>query len=280
MLGLCLFHAIQALLVLGVRDATSCRAGIQNGCWIIKILALAGIIVGCFFIPGSNLVGYGWAALVGGTIFILVQMVLLLDFAYVCNKMIKTRYEDSRNCLWALLLVVFLVALYGLAVCLTTLLYIYFTPGNSVCAINTAFVTANLIGCVLVSILAMMPFVQEHNPDSGLLQAAMVTAYASYLVWSSIASEPQTDYPCNRMNTTNAAQNASIIVGVVFTFIAVLYGALSTRYVGAAGAAHHPAASHATPRGPSPVGVQHHGRCAVPEGGWRDGRVGRNWRGA
>jgi hypothetical protein len=58
------------------------------------------------------------------------------------------------------------------------------------CALNKFFISFNLILCVIVSILSVLPSVQEMQPRSGLLQSSVVTLYVMYLTWSSVSSQP------------------------------------------------------------------------------------------
>ena len=50
----------------------------------------------------------------------------------------------------------------------------------------------NLILCILVSVVAILPKVQEHQPRSGLLQSSVVSLYALYLTWSAMSNQPGT----------------------------------------------------------------------------------------
>ncbi len=56
---------------------------------------------------------------------------------------------------------------------------------------NKAFISVNLILCVVVSIVSVIPKVQEHLPNSGLLQASFITLYVVYLTWTAISSGPR-----------------------------------------------------------------------------------------
>lgn len=77
------FFALMAVMMIGAKSSRDARAGIQNGFWGIKYLLVIGITVGAFFIPNN---GFGtfwmWIGLLGGIAFILVQLVLLVDFAH------------------------------------------------------------------------------------------------------------------------------------------------------------------------------------------------------
>jgi len=94
------------------------------------------------------------------------------------------------------------------------------------CKLNQFFISFNLILCVIVSLLAISPPVQEVNPKSGLAQAAMVTIYSTYLVASSITSEPadiSNENICTPLDAAGKTQTTTIILGALFTFVALAY---------------------------------------------------------
>lgn len=77
------FFALMALMMIGAKSSRDARAGIQNGFWGIKYLIVIAIAIGAFFIPNSGFGGFWmWVGLFGGVAFILVQLVLLVDFAH------------------------------------------------------------------------------------------------------------------------------------------------------------------------------------------------------
>lgn len=77
------FFVLMALMMIGASSSRDPRAPIQNGFWAIKFMAVAGISIGAFFIPaGAFGTAWMWVGLLGGLLFILVQLVLLVDFAH------------------------------------------------------------------------------------------------------------------------------------------------------------------------------------------------------
>ena len=52
--------------------------------------------------------------------------------------------------------------------------------------------------CIIISVMTIHPRVQESQPSSGLLQAAVISAYSMYLTWSAMSNEP--DAKCNPGN--------------------------------------------------------------------------------
>lgn len=47
-----------------------------------------------------------------------------------------------------------------------------------------------MILCLIVSVMSVLPQVQEHISRSGLLQSSVVTLYVVYLTWSALANNP------------------------------------------------------------------------------------------
>jgi hypothetical protein len=82
----------------GVKSSAEWRAKIQNGYWAIKWFAWLGIIVLSFFIPNSFIMGWGhYVNMPGATIFILIQVILLIDFAYQVSEALLGWWEDTDD---------------------------------------------------------------------------------------------------------------------------------------------------------------------------------------
>lgn len=72
-----------AVIMIGASSSKDPRSPIQNGFWAIKYMIVIGITIGALFIPaGSFGTAWMWVGLIGGLVFILVQLVLLVDFAH------------------------------------------------------------------------------------------------------------------------------------------------------------------------------------------------------
>ena len=64
--------------------------------------------------------------------------------------------------------------------------------------------------------MAVSSKVQEYNPRSGLLQAAVVAMFATYLVWSSVTSEPAGTWGCDRLfDNDKTAQRSGVWIAIV-----------------------------------------------------------------
>jgi len=77
--------------------------------------------------------------------------------------------------------------------------------------------------------LSVSTKVQESNPKTGLLQSAVVAAYATYLLASALLSQPTICNPfgiSNQSNNSRFAPDLSIFLGALFTMVAVCYSTI------------------------------------------------------
>ena len=72
--------------------------------WAIKYLVLIGTIVGAFFIPEDEHGTFGttwmYFGLIGGFLFILIQLVLVVDFAHRWAESWVDKCEESNSKTW------------------------------------------------------------------------------------------------------------------------------------------------------------------------------------
>jgi len=166
---------------------------------------------------------------IGAIGFIVIQLVLLIDFAASWNESWVGSFEETGDKKWVFLLigtvsafyigtVVATILLYGakpsglsvrrqagpftdpalLGVCVRTSGTVYFCRGGG-CGLNIFFVTFNLLLSIAVSLLSISPRVQEAKPTSGLLQASIVVIYNTYVLASSMSDEVNVpgEFECN-----------------------------------------------------------------------------------
>lgn len=130
----------------------------------------------------------------GGFSFILVQLVLIVDFAHNWADAWVGNYEESESRGWFVALFGATLLQYIISLVGIILLFSYYTQSDD-CALNKFFISFNMILCLAVSLLSIHPKVQEAQPRSGLLQSAVVTLYTVFLTWSAVANNP--DGACN-----------------------------------------------------------------------------------
>lgn len=150
-----------------------------------------------------------WIGMVGAFLFIIIQLILIVDFAHGIAEEWIAAYEDSesRGCYFSML--AFTFACYFIAGVATIYMFIYYTteqviPTNGTlstvdpipafesrtCALPIVFISFNIIFCFAASVTSILTEVQLHTPFSGLLQSSFLTLYTTFLVWSALTSNP------------------------------------------------------------------------------------------
>jgi len=223
--ALSLFHAILALSLVGVKDTKTKRAAIQNGWWGPKVLLWLLLVTASFFIPNGFFMFWGnYVSLIGAAIFILVGLVLLVDFAHTWSETCLENWENASSSgsnLWQYILIGSSAAMYAATITMTAVLYAFFASKG--CTLNQFFISFNLSLCVVITVLCIHPTIQEANPRSGLAQSSMVAAYCTYLVMSAVGNH--THATCNPIHngTGNGTRKTTVMLGALFTFLAIAY---------------------------------------------------------
>lgn len=221
-------HLVLAALLVGVNSTTNPRAVLQNGMWRPKILAwIALIAINFLLIPDLFFVFYGnHIAIIFSTIFLGIGLILLVDFAHAWAETCLEKIEmeeltgEGDALAWKKLLIGGTVAMYLAAVVVTVLMYTFFCGLG--CLMNKTAITVNLLFGIVISAMLVNQTIQELNPHAGLAQLLMVVFYCTYLVMLAVALEPD-DKLCNPLVRLRGTRTALIVLGAVFTFLAVAY---------------------------------------------------------
>ncbi|XP_049887242.1 probable serine incorporator isoform X1 [Pectinophora gossypiella] len=222
----CLFFILMALIMIGVRSSKDPRAGIQNGFWGIKYLVLIGGIIGSFFIPeGSFASTWMVFGMIGGFCFIIIQLILIIDFAHSWAERWVSNYEESQSRGWYAALLLAMLTLFTLTLTGIVLLYVYYTKADG-CDLSKFFISFNLILVVIASGVSILPSVQEYQPRSGLLQSSVVSLYVMYLTWSALSNSSK---ECNSFyGDGKSSFDKQSIIGLVVWACSVLYSSIRT----------------------------------------------------
>ncbi|NXG41491.1 SERC2 protein, partial [Psilopogon haemacephalus] len=228
------FFFLFAALMLCVRSSRDPRAALQNGFWFFKFLVLVGITVGAFYIPdGSFTSVWFYFGVVGSFLFILIQLVLLIDFAHSWSQLWLRKAEESNAKGWYAALCIITFIFYAASIAAIVLLYLYYTKPQG-CTEGKVLISINLILCLIISAVSILPKVQEAQPHSGLLQASLITLYTVYVTWAALANVPTRS--CNptllvRVSNSSAVAtqpvttwwDAPSIVGLVIFILCTLF---------------------------------------------------------
>ncbi|KAJ8509153.1 hypothetical protein ONZ45_g8668 [Pleurotus djamor] len=222
--ALSLFHVLLSVALVGVQDTKDKRASIQNGWWGPKVLLWLVLVVITFFIPNGFFIFWGnYVSLIGATIFILLGLVLLVDFAHSYSEMCLEKWENSptNSNMWQYILIGSTAAMYVFTITMTGIMYGFFA--NSGCGLNRFFISFNLALCIIVTIMCVHPTIQEYNPRSGLAQSGMVAAYCTYLIVSAVGNHAHAAEGCNPLIKAGGTRTTTVILGGIFTFLAIAY---------------------------------------------------------
>lgn len=253
-----IFFFIFATFTVGVSTSRSCRAGLHNGFWLIKFIMLTALCAGAFSIPTSHMDTFTqvwmYIALMGAAIFIVLQMMMLVDFAHSWTDNWRSKVEDNANSCWFVAMVLCAMIIYTIFAAGAILLYIHFT-GPDGCTTNKVFISVNVVLCLASSLISVMPYVEKYTGDAraGLLQASFISVYVLYLTWSALASQPQTaglegnattPKPVTFTNWTRSEEQAAYCkpkkhplatsewiipyIGIIVMFCTVIYSSIST----------------------------------------------------
>lgn len=182
----CFFFLFMVIMVF-VRNSRDPRAMLQNGLWFVKIIMYIGLVIGAFKIPsGSFEEVFMIFGIIGGFLFIIMQLVLIIDFVHGWNESWVEKYENGdKEYFYGLLF--FTGVFYVLAVGISIFGYAYYASAAG-CGLHIFFITINLLMCVVATIVSVLPRVQEHNPTSGVLQSGFVSLYVMFLTWSAMSN--------------------------------------------------------------------------------------------
>lgn len=192
---------------------------LHHGHWLLK----AGLWALCnalpFFLPVGVVGAYSWLARFGSPLFLLIQMIILLDVTQSWNDAWVEAGEGDVRYFHALLAVT--AAAYAGCAAIAGLLYHFFAPASADCSLNISLITLALILCIVLSTITLHPAVQRGS----LFPAACISLYTMYLQYSALQSEPR-DYECNALGARlSAASATTLATGVLLTLVSVVYSA-------------------------------------------------------
>uniref|UniRef100_A0A8C4X614 Serine incorporator 1 n=1 Tax=Erpetoichthys calabaricus TaxID=27687 RepID=A0A8C4X614_ERPCA len=189
--GMAMFFLLFSLLMIKVKSSQDPRAAVHNGFWFFKFAAAVAITIGAFFIPeGPFTTVWFYVGMAGAFCFILIQLVLLIDFAHSWNESWVEKMEEGNSRCWYAALLSATSLNYILSLVAVVLFYVYYTHSDG-CTENKVFISVNMLLCIGASVMSILPKIQESQPRSGLLQSSIVTLYTMYLTWSAMSNEPE-----------------------------------------------------------------------------------------
>jgi len=187
--------------------------------WPMKTFVFAGIVIGLFYADPRvfDLNGYGWYARIAGFLFLILQQVILLDFAYQWNETFLQYSEDnvvsqkiSGMDKWKCFILFASLLLFITSIILISIMFWQFSGPD--CRNNEAIISLTLI----------LPFIstmfQLFCTDQGsILTSAIMTIYATWICYASITLNPLSE--CNP--TLDTGKNRHVSEGIGMAILAI-----------------------------------------------------------
>ncbi|XP_074058788.1 serine incorporator 5 isoform X2 [Macrotis lagotis] len=235
--GMACFFFMFCLLTIKIDNSKNFRAYIHNGFWFFKFVLLVAMCAGAFFIPDQDTFLKAWRHLgaIGAFLFIGIQLILIVEFAHKWNK--NWTAGTAQNKIWYAFLALVTLLMYTITVG-ALLLMVWFYTGRKGCVENKILIGINGGLCLLISLVAISPCVQNRQPNSGLLQSGIISCYVSYLTFSALSSKPVETVLINQKNITLCSPNFvdgssddELLVtslGTTLLFACILYSCLTS----------------------------------------------------
>ncbi|KAK9137167.1 hypothetical protein Sjap_007761 [Stephania japonica] len=203
--------------MIGVKDQNDRRNSWHHGGWIFKIVLWVLLIILMFFLPNVVISVYETISKFGSGLFLLVQVIILLDFTYTWNDAWVEKDEQK----WYIALLAVSAGCYIAAFTFSGLLFIWFNPSGHDCGLNVFFIVMTMILAFGFGIIALHPKV-----NGSLLPASVISVYCAYLCYSALSSEPR-GYVCNGLhNKAKGVSTGTLVLGMLTTVLSVLYSAV------------------------------------------------------
>jgi hypothetical protein len=206
------------LMMLACFCENSFHVGMWGWKWLLWVLLMGtGVFLPNYVFDDT---GFTWVARVFSAIFLMLQILILIEFGYNWNGSWVKNADDAelqgegngKKWLMGILAACFLC--YAFWFVTVVALFITFKD----CGLDNFFIAVTLVAVLLMTVL------QLTGEEGALLPSAVVAAYCAFLNWSACASNPD---PCNP--TMRDTENGWLIaLGILFTAFSLCWTSLST----------------------------------------------------
>jgi hypothetical protein len=182
----------------------------------LQVVLLAGLMVMSFFLNNSVFIAWAGIARFLSAIFLLCQLMLIIDFAYIWNE--NWVAKDKREYYLGILA----VSVVMLIVCIVfwVLFFKWFAKGHG-CDLESFFISFTIIICVGSVLLAISNYVEK----GGILPASFVAVYSTYLLF--VALKNDSNGTCNTLLSTENSFGTASILGLLVAAASIVYSTWS-----------------------------------------------------
>ncbi|KAF3457475.1 hypothetical protein FNV43_RR02133 [Rhamnella rubrinervis] len=217
-LGCFIYFFIMFLTTFRTRKLYEAGNAWHSGWWGLKLFLFITSMVLPIFFPTGVIQIYGELARVGAGIFLVLQLISVIQFINWWNKYWMPDEEKKQSCSLGL----FMSTLFYIASICGIMFMYYSYAFISSCMLNIFFITWTVI-----LLLVMMAISLHSKVNRGLLSSGIMASYVVYLCWSAIRSEPANE-KCNKQNLDNGNDDWTTILGFLIAICAIVMATFST----------------------------------------------------
>lgn len=192
--------------------------------WTVKTILFAGLCALFFYVDASifDANGYAWFARIAGFFFVMLQQVILLDFALSWNSHLMKRADDVggveigvlRN-KWLLIILIVSISLFAVSFSAIGVMFHFFAG----CSDTNGIISISFILSIFCTVL------QLFSQEGSILTSSIMTSYFTYVCFSAITLNPKTT--CNP-TLAGSAQTLSAAIGMAITLLSLIWTTHST----------------------------------------------------
>ncbi|XP_059652317.1 uncharacterized protein LOC132299604 [Cornus florida] len=217
-LGCFIFFFVMFLTTCKTSKLYEARSAWHSGWWALKFAILIFSLVVPFFIPSDFIQLYGEFARVGAGIFLLLQLISVIEFISWWNNYWMPDEIRKQSCFLGL----FMSTLFYIAsVCGIVAMYSLYAPSPS-CFLNMFFITWTAILLVVIMAISL-----HSKVNRGLLSSGIMASYIVFLCWCAIRSEPAIG-KCSPQKQANGHSDWTTILGFLIAICAIVMATFST----------------------------------------------------
>jgi hypothetical protein len=161
--------------------------------------------------PGEVFDGFRWVSLIVAGFFIVMQIIILIDFAYSWNE---DWLSDEKD--WKPAVLVVSIAGYVLALVAMILLIVLYANGPG-CSLEQAFIGITVGLTVLFTLIS----ITERCEHGAILPSAVCTVYCYWVLYAALSENP------SGCNSSRGKSDFQIIMGFVIAALSVAYAAFN-----------------------------------------------------
>ncbi|KAK6117383.1 hypothetical protein DH2020_048901 [Rehmannia glutinosa] len=217
-LGCFVFFFLMFVTTCNTRKLYEVRNTWHSGWWTMKFVLLLISFVIPFFIPSDYIQLYGELARVGAGIFLILQLISVIEFITWWNNYWMSDDRKKSSCSIGLFMsTVFYIS----SVCGIVVMYVFYASKTS-CSLNIFF-----ISWTGVLLIVMMVISLHSKVNRGLLSSGIMASYIVFLCWTAMRSEPGSE-KCSPEKQESGHIGWSAIVGFVIALCAIVIATFST----------------------------------------------------